>query len=267
MSAGLAAAVLTLAVLVPGIMRGSDAVATSPPVLTFDPIVSTASDLLNDMAGKTGAETVASNVIRAQIWELDMKITEDGEKGSTFLGPRWSETVFEESGDVTVVFSSGEPFVGQIHLDLPAPGTIIMEEAYPAGSYQISMPEGPPSDVTLMGPYMALISGQDSLSAGEMIVEVSDLMSSTPLTGSQESAILNHLSTLEGISVAGRVTDRLGREGIGFVARDRIPGEVEDVLIVSPESGAIIGAETLYVGDDRTDIASPSVIDYTAWER
>lgn len=41
----------------------------------------------------------------------------------------------------------------------------------------------------------------------------------------------------------------------------------EDRLFISPSTGEILAAETLYIGSDRTDIESPSVIDYTLWER
>ena len=96
---------------------------------------------------------------------------------------------------------------------------------------------------------------------------ISSLMSSVILTRAQESAILVHLSTMEGLSVAGGVTDRLGRAGIAFLATDRAPGRVEDVIIVSPGTGEIIAMETLYIGDDRPEIDPPSVISYKAWER
>ncbi|MFT4230594.1 MAG: hypothetical protein QM602_09910, partial [Microbacterium sp.] len=116
--------------------------------------------------------------------------------------------------------------------------------------------------------YLAQYAGEESpLTAGAAIREISGLLSSIILTTEQETAIIAYLQTLDGLTVAGTVIDRLGREGIAFRTTDRRPGEYQDYLILSPDTGSIIAAETVYIGSERTDITSPSVIDYVAWER
>ena len=66
------------------------------------------------------------------------------------------------------------------------------------------------------------------------------------------------------LELAGTTTDRLGHEAYVF---ETPPSDVDlvDRLLVSP-SGHILATETVWVGHDRTDIPSPSVVSYYAWE-
>ena len=84
-----------------------------------------------------------------------------------------------------------------------------------------------------------------------------------PLSAAQEAALLTHLASVDGVTVDGQVTDRIGRRGIVFSGGD---GDYRQMLIVSPENGMLLAIETVYVGQERTDIISPAVIYYAAWE-
>ena len=103
--------------------------------------------------------------------------------------------------------------------------------------------------------------------AGQTLQEISTIVSNYLLTPEQEAALIGYSSGVSNIQVSGSTTDRLGRTGIVFSATDRAPGEYEDRLIISPRTGQILGAETLYTGTSRTDLHAPAVVDYTAWER
>ncbi|MFT4157575.1 MAG: hypothetical protein QM630_06565 [Microbacterium sp.] len=252
---------------VASILRPVPAVAATPPLLDVTPMSASAPELLKEMETMrlTGAES--RSTIRAQTWALNTSIDEDGTIVSSVVEPQWSETTFSADGSVHYRLVAAEPFPGQSDDSLPEPGAVLVDETFLPGDWDSPIEQGPPTDVAAVGDYLAAFSGDDALSAGQTLREVTSIVSNYLLTPEQEAALIGYLSTLDGLQVSGSTTDRLGRTGIVFSASDRAPGEAEDRLIISPRSGQILAAETLYTGSTRTDITSPAVIDYTAWER
>ena len=87
------------------------------------------------------------------------------------------------------------------------------------------------------------------------------------LNGTQQVALLNYLAELSDLNVAGPVVDRLGRNGILFTAKSTDRAGYEEHLIASPDTGQILATETVYIGSGRTDIHSPSVVNYYLWKQ
>lgn len=244
------------------------AVAATPALLATDHVDTSAQRILEDAASSTKLHDRPGNTIRTQTWSLNTEITTDGSIVSSSFEPQRDEITFANDGSVHVRVTAAEPFPGQESDQLPVPGTVLSDETAAPGEYDNPYPVPVPTAPDQIAGYLAEAAGSERLlGTGESIQEVSSVISSNILTRDQESAILTHLSTLDGFETAGQVTDRLGRGGIALRATDRDPGQVEDLLIISPETGAIIATETLYIGHDRTDIATPSVIYYAAWER
>lgn len=254
--------------LVFGFAQAPPATAMTPALLDVTEVDMSAHDLFTGLTELRRQDVPApSDTIRAQTWVLNTTVNEDGDVTSSTVEPQWNQTTFQSDGTVRVQVTAADPFPGQDTAGLPAPGTVLAEETYQPGEYERPYPEPVPTNAGLIGDYLAQISGNDKLSVGEALVEISGIVSNVILDTDQETAILGYLSTLDGLTVAGEVTDRLGRPGVAVTAADRENGEVEDILILSTQTGKIVAAETVYVGSTRTDIRSPSVIDYAAWER
>lgn len=249
------------------ILRPAPAVAATPPLLELTSVSATAQELLKEMETMRRTGEKPGNTIRAQTWALNTTFNEDGTTEATVVEPQWSETTFQIDGTVQYRLVAAEPFPGQDDDSLPPPGTILVDETFPPGDWDAPIEESPPTRVDEVGAYLAAFTGDEELSTGQTLREISTIMSSYLLTPEQESALIGYLSGLGNIQVSGSTTDRLGRTGIVLSATDRAPGEYEDRLLLSPRTGQILAAETLYTGISRTDIQAPAVVDYTAWER
>ncbi|MFZ4842986.1 hypothetical protein [Mycetocola saprophilus] len=266
LAAGAIAAFAAVAIFVVALINPGPALAATPPLLELTRVSGSAPELLTEMAQMQRTQPPAGDTIRAQMWALNTSIAEDGSIESSVTEPQRSETVFAPDGSVHLVLTAAPPFPGQEATGLPKPGTVLVDESFPSGQWEFPAEAGPPTSVDEVGAYLAALTDDPNLSDGQTLREIAGILSNFPITRAQEAALLGYLATLDNITVAGQTTDRLGRAGIVFQARDRSP-DFEDRLIVSPKHGQILAAETLYVGSSRTDIASPSVIDYVAWER
>lgn len=256
-------AVFTLA----SILRPAPAVAVTPPLLDLTRVSAAAPELLREIEAmrRTGQEP--GNTIRAQTWALNTTFAEDGTTEFTVVEPQWSETTFQIDGSVRYRLVAAEPFPGQKDDGLPAPGTVLADESFQPGDWDAPLEDGPPTRADEVGTYLAAFAGDEELSTGQTLREISTILSNYLLTSEQEAALIGYLSGVSNMQVSGSTTDRLGRTGIVFSATDRAPGEYEDRLIVSLRTGQILATETLYVGTSRTGIQAPAVVDYTAWER
>ncbi|MBF0817136.1 hypothetical protein E4U02_11985 [Microbacterium paludicola] len=249
------------------VLSPAPAIAATPPLLALTPISAGAPELLKEMETMRRTHHEVSNTIRAQTWALNTTFAEDGTTESTVVEPQWSETTFLVDGSVHYRLVAAKPFPGQDDDSLPAPGTVLVDESFQPGEWDASIEDGPPLVVDEVGAYLATFAGGEELTAGQTLREISTIMSNYLLTPEQEAALIGHLSRVSNIQVSGSTIDRLGRAGIVFSATDRAPDEYEDRLIVSPRTGQILAAETLYTGRTRTDIQAPAVVDYAAWER
>lgn len=263
---GILATLGVAAVVAVSSVHQAPAMAATPALLVSTPVSTSASELLGTFAESRRGSGQRSSAIRTQTWSLDTTIAADGSIVSSSVEPYWNETTVEPDGTVRVRITAAAPFPGQDAAGFPAPGTVIGEESFAPGTYDQPYPDPVPTDAALVGDYLRQVSGLDTLTGGDAIREIAAILSSVVLTPDQEAALLQFLGSLPGLTVSGDVTDRLGREGIAFLANDRDPGVLEDVLVVSALTGRILAAETVYVGDGRDDITAPAVISYTAWQ-
>lgn len=252
---------------VTSVLRPAPVIALTPPLLELASVSQASTELLKEMESMRRTGPPPGSTIRAQSWALNTSIGEDGEIESSVTEPQWSETTFLPDGSVHYRLVTAQPFPGQNGDGLPEPGTVLVDEVFLPGDWDTALEEVPPTDVKDVAAFLVGLTGEYTVTTGQTIREISALMSNSILSPDQEAALIGYLSKLGRIKVSGSTTDRLGRVGIVFSATDRDPGQVEDRLIISLNTGQILAAETLYIGSDRTDITSPAVIDYTAWER
>lgn len=90
----------------------------------------------------------------------------------------------------------------------------------------------------------------------------------TPAPPESRAAVLRYLAATDTIKSVGRLTDRLGRPGVGFTIESDASGlPTRYMLIVDPRNGHLIGyEETLTEDPGKLNVTVPSVIQYIAWE-
>lgn len=257
------AAAVALLIVVTVVNLPRPAFAATPPMLDAVPMTESSSSLLNEMAAMRTGSTKLPTTLTTHSWALNSEIGDDGQIIESNTEPERIQTVFALDGSVHVTIVAAEPFPGQKHEGLVAPGTLLAEDVYAPGEYGLSVDDGPPNTSAEVGQYLIDFSGNSSLTASQTIREIGNVATSLPLSPGQEAALLEHLASVDGITVVGEVTDRLGRHGIAFSGDD---GDYRQMLIVSPDNGALLAIETVYTGQDRSDITSPAVVYYGAWE-
>lgn len=101
----------------------------------------------------------------------------------------------------------------------------------------------------------------------ERLVAVMDLAAEQPLAPPVRAAVLRYLARTPGLAVDGIVADRAGRRGVAVHVDTTMSGLPERrTLIVDPNDGRILGAETLLTSDaGKLNVPVPSVISYNTF--
>ncbi|GGH33748.1 hypothetical protein [Microbacterium album] len=247
--------------------------AATPPLLAIRQDATPAEELLTRMSEsrERAASAVPTEVvtIRLQAWTLHTE--DDGIATSTVVAPESYELTRTAGGAYRTVVTAAQPVDRNgdpIDSDeAPEPGGVIWEENWGPGEYQFFFPDALPENAEDIREYLMAATGStEPLSAVEAIQATNDLLFEQKLNPRQEAALLSYFAELADLHTSGSVNDRLGRDGIAFVAHDPNQPDYDSYLIVSPESGRILATEVVYHGTERTDIDSPSVVNYYAWE-
>lgn len=244
--------------------------AATPPLLSIDAADAQASDVLSELAGNLRAadsETPGgrTETIRVQTWGL---VTNPDGDQPTFVSPENHLIIRQPDGSFDQVVTAGISLDTQgnaIHApDLPAPGTELWSIHEKPGEHTYLFPDVLPPTAEQLGELIADSAGiTEETTANEWLSMITILLMERDLTAHEEATLLELLATLD-LEYAGTTVDRLGRDAMVFQTSPHSAGFVERVL-VSP-AGKILAAETLYTGHDRTDIPSPAVVSYYAWE-
>ncbi|RZU66455.1 hypothetical protein EV379_2812 [Microterricola gilva] len=272
---GIALAVAVVAALgtvaTTSILSPQPTYAATPRMLQPTETADTARELLTQMAQElVGSAQLAEApyAISVQAWTL--ATNDDGVAISSSITPENYEFTRGADGSfrTTVTFAQpvdgdGTPVSGHA---LPAEGDLSWEESWAPGEYQFLFPTRFPDNAEVVGPYLSTLSGGDSPSAGAVIQALNSVLMEQQLNGTQQVALLTYLAELSDLHVVGPVVDRLGRNALLFTANDTDRAGYEEHLIVSPDTGKILATETVYTGNDRTDIHSPSVVNYYLWK-
>lgn len=275
----LAAMATIAAVIVGGVgltsLLGSQHVyAATPALLKVSAMHQTAQDLLTTLGDQLIAKQDRPQrngfTIKVQAWTL--QVNDDGKATSTVIVPEEYAIAVSRDGSRRQRVTSAGPQNSDgssASSDAgPPPGHLLWEESWKPGDYKPLFADPAPLDAAKYEKYFGAVIGTGNLpnAAAAAIQEVTDLLLEQKLSSRQEGALLQYLAGLPDLKTAGEVTDRLGRDGIAFTAKNPDRPEYESQIIVSPESGRILATETIYTGHTRTDIASPSVVGYYAWK-
>ncbi len=243
------------------------AYAATPPILSVSPTSETTEELLTVISQHVDSTPTDPAQISVEAWTL--QTDDDGKAVSSSVVPERYEITRGSDGSYSTTVTTGQAVdgTGAPIGDAPEPGEPVWEESWKPGEYQFLFSAPFPEDAGLVGTYFRqALATEGPLTAAAAIQATNDLLFEQQLSGPQLTALLQFFATQPDLYPLGEVTDRLGRPGVAFTADDPDRPGYERHLIVSPETGRILATETLYIGTGRTDIASPSVVNYLIWK-
>jgi hypothetical protein len=242
----------------------------APPLLEPIPVMGDSDVVIEGLAmsARSAAGEEPTNVIAAETWSADISLTPDDL--ATFVQPR--EVVRTRASDLSgeIAVYAGEVRWGSTGpgSEPPPPGTELERQTFAAGETPLLFTAPPPSDAAALAEYLtAHLGTNERTSTGELFRAVVDLRNEWTLDGGQTAAVLDLIRTLPDVTVAGRVTDRLGRSGIAVSTESRGSGAFRDLLVFDSASGTLLSAEVVYLGGlADLQLAAPTILDYTAWK-
>jgi hypothetical protein len=239
--------------------------AATPAMPQFTHVDGAAAPLLEGLANRAAnsAPTASpEDPIKYQTWILSTDVGADGKILNQVVQPQ-EVTVTPGSPEAHVVIIAGKPYApdGAVAPDAGVdPGTVLSE-------YSVAAPlSAPPRDASSWPNYLEVGLGiPNNAPASDVLLNLPGLLDFWSLDPAQSAALLTYLASLPDLDVAGSTTDRLGRAGIAFHG-PAVRDGWQPAIVISPESGRVLAIETLWVGSTRTDVPSPSVIEYTLWK-
>lgn len=204
------------------------------------------------------------------------QIQMDGPDRGTVISPEVMTITWDETLEMRILVTAGRPYVvgGEDEQpptrdDLPAEGTVIRDDVIPG---EMNLIDGEPLPFLVAGSgvdfYRDLIARSVAASDGgaaEALRAVGELLNNWTLTNAQEADLLTVLGEYDGLELLGITKDRAGRSVFGISAVTAA-GLHREVLLVSTESGRILGSETVYLGDDpEVPLPTGSVMSYQMW--
>ncbi len=266
-----AAAALVVAVVIAGVnlVRPGRALAATPPMPAITATGGDAGSTLRELEARAAAQPDRSSQaqIITQWWALASEVDANGVITSSTVQPTRRVATLGRHGIVRYTDYAAQPVDSEGRpvddSTAPAPGTVL--ETTDVDPDQQVFVKVPPEAAAKFGSYLddALEPSSASPSV-DAFSSIRALLSERILTPTQNAALLGYLASLSDIQLLGASTDRLGRAVLVFAA----PTEKDNqtLLMLSPDTGQITATEVIYRGADRTDIPTPAVVEYVAWE-
>lgn len=265
------AASLVIAVTVAGtgVLNPAPAVAATPPLPTITAASQDAATALLLLQAKAAAQPDRStnNQIATQWWALGSDVDATGKITSSTVDPVRRVATLGTHGITGYTDYAAQPFdtAGRPVHDstAPIPGTQL--DTVTVDADQQFFTASPPIKAAAFGDYFTdHLPLRSPSSAVNAFTSVGVLLAERILTPQQHAAFLGYLATLGDVQLLGTSADRLGRDVLVFAAP--IEDENQTLLMLSGDTGMITATEVIYRGTARTDIPTPAVIEYVAWE-
>lgn len=257
-----AAATATAATVVAvqfGTGGGVPALAATPPPLStqHDPTRADAPAELRRIADRvagfpddTGTGTTAA--IETRSWSLFTRV--NGKQVTSEVVPAKTSKVIHADGssEDTSVYSFGDGSTETTH-----------------GTYQDSLSwplRGLSSDADVLAGQLDPGHEQQGRAGRFDALVTANLQ--MPLEPATRAAMLRYLSRTQGIATVGAVTDRIGRQGVGFTVTSSYSGlPTRYLLVVDPATGKVLDyEETLTTDPGKLNVEVPAVIGYIVWD-
>ncbi|MGY0056436.1 CU044_5270 family protein [Streptomyces sp. LZ34] len=215
-------------------------------------------------AAEPGRSVRGSHV---QDWSLGLESGKDAVTVPQETLTRWNA---DGSGSLLVVATDprhpGHPVIDDgVPPRTVHDGKVVRRESYPAGidGANQSFFEAPPAGAAALRDYLAVWHPDADRDPDELLGAVGAFLRVwTP--GPREIANLATLLSRDaGLRPAGRVTDRMGREGQAFV---RAGGGLQRMVVLDPDDGRVLDVEETCTRDDpEYRVEAGDVLSYTAW--
>lgn len=246
-ASGLVAAAACAAVAFTLMMPTGAAVAGTPSPLAFGES-ETVAEIVDaaevDLAAVPGPAEPERHV-RAASWTLsldDAKIT-----------PQFSVLTWNADLSGRVVMYAGVPYestdaVANNSAEVRSSGEVTMDLVMAPGEFSTPVPEAPGASHDELMAALHAFGMPDSPNAFEVATAITSLIEQWTLTNAQHAELLSIVENTAGVEGLGIATDRLGRSVLGMrmVSGD---GDASNVLLVSADTGRIVGLETIALRD------------------
>lgn len=245
------------------------AAALTPQPLEYEPTSATLREVVS-MAQELVSESAATEARRGSSavgWYLDLDYATVGDEAA-LITPQETARVWNPDGSGEVTIRAGKPYWADgrdsvlPHGELLAPGTILSILPFDATQAPQLQPQG--GSVSDMEDLLASFGLLPDAPAGDVINAIQTVMDWWTLTDQQHVSLLEILVEHGSARLLGTTTDRAGRSVFAIEGDSRVNPQVRNVLLVSADTGRIIGAESTRVVADES-LPAGSVVSYTMW--
>jgi hypothetical protein len=277
-AAAAAAAAITVAVVLPA--SNDPAAADTPPILDFAyangaevatvagrPATDTLRDLARiartsgDRAIPGGTQEVVTSGWFAQ---LDSRAA----SGSARLVPTVQRSRLGADGVLTMDSQHGRKLTSDGQLVQGVTGPPTAHEVMGPGTFDPGRAAALGSDTakvrSVLLEHAACESDSGPAATACLFREVTALSHQWVLPGTLTAALWEILAEQPDVRSLGKVEDRAGRPGVGFAIDLAGPPHLRSILIVSRETGRLLGSEEVLTEDDAdTKVQAPAVYSFT----
>ncbi|SDP09618.1 hypothetical protein SAMN04487788_2067 [Microbacterium testaceum StLB037] len=271
---GSAAAVVVLVLaIVTGVlwMPSSPASALTPQPLAFTSISEDASEVIAQAQQRLTDGCGPSSPERRSLslgWYFSGS---PDEAEATVFRREWIDVQWNEnlSGSVVTTAAEATNAAGDtVPAGEPTPGTVVGDLHFVQNQFSPLSPTAPESTVEAMRALVLTSTGAgDQLTAGDAMLGARALLGEWTLTGPQQAALLEVVAQAPGLRVVGSAFDRLGRPVVGLAAVPSGLTTSEATLLLSADTGRIVGFESELLADNpNLKLPAGSITDYTLWD-
>lgn len=249
------------------------AAAAGPPPLPFAPVEESPREVVESALARLALEgdlvDTPQREARWTGWYADLQMT-PGENSLTTIRPEQSQITWSPDLSGRVKVWAGEPFSSDgVPVADPSPpvGTLLSDIELTAERFSPRVTDPPaPSRESMLRAVNASADGDGTQGAADHIRGFAALLKSWTLPDSNHAKFLEILLDDHDMTVAGTTSDREGRPVIGLEAVSNGSPWIKMVVLVSLDTGRVVGAEELYIGSrNELDVPVGTVIAYTVW--
>lgn len=271
--ASAAAAVVLVLAIVSGVlwMPAPSAHALTPKPLVYSAVADDASRIISEAQRRLAESTTQLAPERRSLslgWYFSG--SPDEAEATVFrrewVDVRWAENL---SGSIVTLAAEATNADGDtVPADDPTPGTVVGDLQFVQNQFSpLSRTPPAPTADTMRSLIVASTGASEALTAGDVMLGVRSLQSEWTLTGSQQSALLDVVASAPGLRVLGVTNDRLGRPVVGLGGIPSTATTSDITLLISTETGRIVGYESALVEDNpNLKLPAGSITDYILWD-
>lgn len=263
LSAVVASAALAFAVFAP---QGA-AVAGTPSPLDFSGS-STVAQIVDEagvaLANSTGP-SIPSRTVRTASWGFSVEV----DTKTTTVVPQLSTLTWEPDGSGRMTIIAGVPYdpedaVASNGAEVTSSGEVVTDLIMGEGDFETPWKTVPGETGEDMVAMLRAFGMPEDPTAFDVEMAMTTALDQWTLTDAQHEELLVLLAEAGGGEALGTTTDRLGRpvSGIRVLSPD---GAVSDLILVSRETGRIVGIERTVLKDDGV-FSAGAIISYRMWD-